>query len=67
MLKTGVVWIGCTVLLVTASSIQAQDHAQQIGSPLDTSTLDLEPVYENDFSGEDRIDFEFSFVEVEFK
>ena len=53
---------GIAGLLVSGCAAQAQDQLQQVGSPLNTAAFDLELVYENDFSGDDRIDFETSFV-----
>jgi len=55
---------GIAGLLVSgcAAQTQAQDQLQQVGSPLNTAAFDLELVYENDFSGDDKIDFERSFA-----
>ena len=49
-------------LLVAGSFASAQDHTQQVGSPLNLAAIDLRPVYSNDFSGDDRIDHETAFV-----
>ena len=49
-------------LLVFGYPVQAQDRAQHVGAPLDLGAVELELIYGNDFSGDDRIDFETSFV-----
>ena len=54
----------CALLSVTGFT-QSPGVKQQIGSPLNLEAVDFELVYSNDFSGEDRIDFESSFVEDE--
>jgi len=54
---------GIAGLLVSGCAAQAQDQVQQVGLPLNTASLDLELVYENDFSGDDKLDFETFFVE----
>ena len=41
---------------------RAQDCTQQVGLPLNTASLDLELIYQNDFSVADKIDFETAFV-----
>ncbi len=51
-----------SALMTPVCFAQAQDHGQQIGSPLNLEAIDLELVYSNDFSGGDQIDFETSFV-----
>jgi len=48
--------------LAVGSLAQAQDDAQQVGSPLNTASFDLELIYQNDFSAPDKIDFETSFI-----
>ncbi len=62
MLTRGIVTIVVAGLLAAACAAQAQDQAQQVGSPLDIASFELELVYSNDFSGDDWIDFETSFV-----
>lgn len=49
-------------MLAVGSLAQAQEYAQQVGSPLNTASFDLELVYQNDFSVPEKIDFETSFV-----
>ena len=49
-------------LLVFGYPVQGQDHVQHVGAPLNLDTVDLELIYGNIFSGDDRIDFETSFV-----
>ncbi len=49
-------------ILAAACAAQAQGQAQEIGTPLNTASFDLELVYENDFSADDGIDFETSLV-----
>lgn len=49
-------------LMATACSAHAEVQAQQVGSPINTAAFDLELIYGNDFSSDDRIDFETSFV-----
>ena len=49
-------------LLVFGCPAQAQDRAQHVGAPLDLGAVELELMYGNAFSGDDRIDFETSFV-----
>ena len=63
MLKTGLLSITCAGLLAVGGFVQAQDLAQQVGLPLKLEAAELELVYNNDFSGDDRVDFETSFVE----
>jgi hypothetical protein len=54
--------VGVAGLFVSGCAAEALDKVQQVGSPLNMAAFDLELVYENDFSGDDRIDFETSFV-----
>ncbi len=61
-MNKGVLLIGIVGLLVSGFAAQAQEPVQQVGVPLDTTSLELELVYENDFSADDKIDFETSFV-----
>lgn len=49
-------------LLFVGSSAYAQDSSQQVGTPLDLSGLDLSLTYSNDFSGNDKLDFESAMV-----
>lgn len=51
------------VLLAAAFTAQAQEPVQKVGSPLNLDSLELELVYSNDFSTDDQIAFETSFVE----
>lgn len=61
MLKNS--WIfACTALLVAGCSTHVQDHEQHIGASLKLAAVDLELVYSNDFSGDDKIDFEPAFI-----
>ena len=62
MLKTGILSIVCAGLLVAVCSVQAQDNAQQIGSALNLVNVELKLIYSNDFSGDEKIDFETAFV-----
>ncbi len=62
MLKSSIVILVSTGLLLAACAAQAQDPAQQVGSPLDIASFDLELIYDNDFSSDDKIDFETSLV-----
>ncbi len=62
MLTHGRVTIVGAGLLAAGCVAQAQELAQQVGSPLDIASFELELVYSNDFSGDDWIDFETSFV-----
>ena len=48
--------------MVAGGSALAQDHSQQVGSPLNLAAVELELDYSNDFSGEDSIDRETAFV-----
>ncbi len=49
-------------LLVFGYPVRGHDHVQHVGAPLNLDTVDLELIYGNAFSGDDRIDFETSFV-----
>ena len=62
MATRGIVKLVSTGLLAVGCAAQAQDQAQQVGLPLNIAGLDLELIYDNDFSGDDRIDFETSLV-----
>ena len=48
-----------TPVLIFASTLLAD---QQVGKPLELEGLHLDPVYSNDFSGGDRVEFESAFV-----
>jgi hypothetical protein len=54
---------GIAGLLVSGCAVQAEVPAQKVGSSLNTESLVFELVYENDFSADDKIDFETVFVE----
>lgn len=45
------------------ATVLAQEPLQQVGKPLDTAAINLELVYSNDFSKDDRLAFEKEFVE----
>ena len=62
MLQRILLSIGLTGSLAIACAVQAQDLAQEVGTPLNIAALDLELVYDNNFSADDNIDFETSFV-----
>lgn len=62
LLKSSIGLIACAGLLSTGGFALTQDQIQQIGTALDLADLKLELVYDNDFSNDDRIDFETSFV-----
>ncbi len=62
LLKAGIVSIACASLLVAVCSVQAQHNTQQIGSPLNLANVELKLIYSNDFSGDEKIDFETAFV-----
>lgn len=62
LLKSSIGLIACAGLLSAGGFAQAQDHMQQIGTALNVANLKLELVYDNDFSSDDRIDFETSLV-----
>ena len=49
-------------MLLAGSLAQAQEYTQQVGSPLNTASFDLELVFQNDFSAPGKIDFETDFV-----
>lgn len=50
------------ILLAFAFAVQAQEAPQLIGKPLKLESFELEPVYANDFSADDRVDSEQNFV-----
>jgi len=62
MSTTRLATLAAVCSLAFGSLAQAHDDAQQVGSPLNTTFFDLELVYENDFSANDKIDFETSFI-----
>ncbi len=62
MLKACILSLACMGLILAGGSVSAQDHTQQVGSPLNLAAIDLEPAYSNDFSANDRIDHETTFV-----
>jgi len=62
LLKISFYYLACAGLIIICSSVQAQDHAQRVGKPLDLDSVSLEPVYSNDFSNDGLVDFENSFV-----
>jgi len=62
MLRTCILLLTCSGLIVAGGSASALDHSQQVGTPLNLSAVKLELVYSNDFSGDDRIDRESAFV-----
>jgi len=62
LLTTGILRIAGAGLLIVGCLAQAQNHAQQIGSPLNLANAEFELIYSNDFTGDDRIDFETAFV-----
>ncbi|MCP4044389.1 MAG: DUF1961 family protein [Gammaproteobacteria bacterium] len=49
--------------LAPCTYAHALELEQQVGLPLNLDVVQLELVYENDFSGNDTIDFETSFIE----
>jgi hypothetical protein len=54
--------LACAGLMVVGGDVLALDHSQRVGSPLKLGEVELELTYSNDFSGEDRIDRETSFI-----
>ena len=52
----------CLLLLAITCGALAEEPGQKIGKPLNLESLDLEKVYENDFSGADAVVFESVFV-----
>jgi hypothetical protein len=50
------------LLLAASISAQAQVPVQQVGEPLKLDTVNLEPIYSNDFSTDDAVDFESRFT-----
>jgi len=62
-MSRGLLATGAAGLLIAACAAQSEELVQQVGAPLDIASLDLELIYSNDFSGNDKIDFETSFVE----
>jgi len=62
-MSRGLLAIGAAGLMVAACAAQSGELVQQVGAPLDIASFDLELIYSNDFSGDDTIDFETSFVE----
>ncbi len=62
-MNRGVLLIGAAGLLVSGCAAPAQELVQQVGLPLNTVSLELKLVYENDFSADDKIEFESTFVE----
>ena len=62
MSTTRLATLAAVCALAFGSLVHAHDDAQRVGSPLNTAFFDLELVYENDFSANDKIDFETSFI-----
>jgi len=63
MLTRQFVTVVCATLLSASCAAQWQIPVQQVGAELEIASLDIELIYSNDFSGDDKIDFETSFVE----
>ena len=61
--RTGLKSIFYLVLFVSSCGATAGEPGQKVGKPLNLESLDLELVYENDFSGADEVVFESAFVD----
>jgi hypothetical protein len=62
MLRACILSLACAGLMIIGGNASALDHSQRVGSPLNLEEVELELVYSNDFSGEDRIDRETTFI-----
>jgi hypothetical protein len=51
------------LLLALACVTHAKSPAQEVGEPLNLGSIELAPVYSNDFSGNDLVEFETGFIE----
>ena len=62
MLRACILSLACAGLMIFGGNASALDHTQRVGSPLNLEEVELELVYSNDFSGEDWIDRETTFI-----
>lgn len=62
MLRACILSLVYAGLMVVGGDVSALDHSQRVGSPLKLGEVVFELTYSNDFSGEDRIDRETSFI-----
>ena len=62
MLRACIMSLACAGLMVVGGDVSALDHSQRVGLPLKLVDVELELTYSNDFSVEDSIDRETSFI-----